>query len=140
LIAFNFMYIPRREVRDCADASYRAGAEEILQVVGRNDPLYTFGFDEELAPLLFYLDRDAPALKDKLGDAPPGYVIVPYKVWMAHQSEALDLTPVLTSEHGRRKLVLLRRGKIYAGRESAAGTNEPARSAHAAFAVAQTCL
>jgi 4-amino-4-deoxy-L-arabinose transferase-like glycosyltransferase len=114
LIVFNFLYIPRREMRDCADSSYRPAAKEILQVVGSNDPLYTFGFDEELSPLLFYLDRNAPALKDKLGDAPPGYVILPLKVWKAHQSEALDLTPVLTSEHGQRKIVLLRRGKTYA--------------------------
>jgi len=140
LIAFNFVYIPRREVRDCADTSYRPGAEEILQVVGRNDPLYTFGFDEELAPLLFYLDRAAPALKDKLGDAPPGYVILPYKVWRARQSEALDLTPVLTSEHGQRKLVLLRRGKTYADRTSEACSDKSARSAQAAWAVAHTCL
>ena len=117
LIVFNFLYIPRREMRDCADSSYRPAAEEILQVVGSNDPLYTFGFDEELSPLLFYLDRNAPALKDKLGDAPPGYVILPLKVWKAHQSEALDLTPVLTSEHGQRKIVLLRRGKTYARTE-----------------------
>jgi 4-amino-4-deoxy-L-arabinose transferase-like glycosyltransferase len=113
LIVFNFLYIPRREMRDCADSSYRPAAKEILQVVGSNDPLYTFGFDEELSPLLFYLDRNAPALKDKLGDAPPGYVILPLEVWKAHQSEALDLTPVLTSEHGQRKIVLLRRGKTY---------------------------
>jgi hypothetical protein len=119
LIVFNFLYIPRREMRDCADSSYRPAAEEILQVVGSNDPLYTFGFDEELSPLLFYLDRNAPALKDKLGDAPPGYVILPLKVWKAHQSEALDLTPVLTSEHGQRKIVLLRRGKTYARTERA---------------------
>ena len=117
LIVFNFLYIPRREMRNCADSSYRPAAEEILQVVGSNDPLYTFGFDEELSPLLFYLDRNAPALKDKLGDAPPGYVILPLKVWKAHQSEALDLTPVLTSEHGQRKIVLLRRGKTYARTE-----------------------
>jgi 4-amino-4-deoxy-L-arabinose transferase-like glycosyltransferase len=131
LIVFNFVYIPRREVRDCADTSYRPAAEEILQVVGRNDPLYTFGFDEELAPLLFYLDRDAPALKDKLGDAPPGYVILPFKVWKAHESEALDLTPVLTSEHGQRKIVLLRRGKTYADHECVGCTDESARSTQA---------
>jgi len=114
LIVFNFVYIPRKEVRDCADTSYRPAAEEILQVVGSNDPLYTFGFDEEQAPLLFYLGRDAPALKEKLGDAPPGYIIVPLHVWKLHQGEALDLTPVLTSNHGQRKLVLLRHGKTYA--------------------------
>jgi 4-amino-4-deoxy-L-arabinose transferase-like glycosyltransferase len=141
LIVFNFVYIPRREMRDCADSSYRPAAEEILQVVGRNDPLYTFGFDEELAPLLFYLDRNAPALKDKLGDAPPGYVIVPLTVWKAHQSEALDLTPVLISEHGQRKIVLLRRGKTYAQEKCRNCTDKCAAAAPATdFAVAQTCL
>jgi len=111
---FNLVYLPHREIRECADSSYRPAAEEILGVVGSGEPLYTYGFDEELAPLLFYLDRSAPAIRDRLGDAPPGYVIVPLKVWKAHEKEALDLTPVLTSEHGRRKLVLLRRGKTYA--------------------------
>ncbi len=126
LIVFNFFYIPRKEARDCADTTYRPAAEEILQVAGKNEPLYTYGFDEELAPLLFYLDRNAPALKDKLGNAPPGFVIVPLKVWKAHQSEALDLTPVLTSDHGRRRLVLLRRGKTYA-RARAANPADSAR-------------
>ncbi|HTR63701.1 MAG TPA: glycosyltransferase family 39 protein [Candidatus Binataceae bacterium] len=125
LVVFNFIYIPRKEVRDCADSSYRPAAEEILQVVGKNEPLYTFGFDEELAPLLFYLDRDAPQLKEKLGDAPPGYVIVPLHVWKEHQGEALDLTPVLTSNHGQRKLVLLRRGKTYAMLEWRMATGAP---------------
>jgi len=125
LVVFNFIYIPRKEVRDCADSSYRPAAEEILQVVGKNEPLYTFGFDEELAPLLFYLDRDAPQLKEKLGDAPPGYVIVPLHVWKEHQGEALDLTPVLTSNHGQRKLVLLRRGKTYAMLERRMATGAP---------------
>lgn len=117
LVVFNFIYIPHKEMRDCGDSSYRPAAEEILQVVGKDEPLYTYGFDEELAPLLFYLDRDAPGVKDRLGNAPPGYVIVPLKVWKAHQYEALDLTPVLTSEHGNRKLVLLRRGHTYAEAE-----------------------
>src|SRR5581483_6364112 len=78
---FNLVYLPHREIRECADSSYRPAAEEILGVVGSGEPLYTYGFDEELAPLLFYLDRSAPAIRDRLGDAPPGYVIVPLKVW-----------------------------------------------------------
>ena len=84
-------------------------------MVGGAEPLYTYGFDEELAPLLFYLDRDAPAIRGKLGDAPPGYVIVPARVWREHQAEALDLEPVLTTDHGGRPLVLLRHGKALAG-------------------------
>jgi len=114
LIVFNLIYIPRMEIRDCANSSYRAAAQEIMRAVGPGDPLYTFGFDEELAPLLFYLDRNAPSFKGRLGDAPPGYVIVPERVWKAQQGQALDLTPVLTSEHGERRLILLRRGKTYA--------------------------
>ncbi len=114
LIVFNLLYIPRKEIRDCATSSYRPAAEEITRAVGPGDPLYTFGFDEELAPLLFYLDRNAPSFKGRLGDAPPGYVIVPERVWKAQQGQALDLTPVLTSRHGTRRLILLRRGKTYA--------------------------
>ncbi|MFZ0660590.1 MAG: glycosyltransferase family 39 protein [Candidatus Binataceae bacterium] len=114
LIVFNLIYIPRKEFRDCASTSYRPAAEEITRAVGPGDPLYTFGFDEELAPLLFYLDRNAPSFKGRLGDAPPGYVIVPERVWKAQQGQALDLTPVLTSRHGARRLILLRRGKTYA--------------------------
>ena len=114
LIVFNFIYIPHKEVKDCAGDSFRPAAEEIERVVSAGEPLYVFGFKEELAPLLFCLDRDAPQLDGRLGDAPPGYVIVPAAVWKAHQNEALDLEPVLTSEHGRRSIVLLKRGKSYA--------------------------
>ena len=128
LIVFNFIYVPRKEISECADSSYKPAAEEILRVVGPGEPLYTYGFDEQLAPLLFYLDRDAPTIKEKLGDAPPGYVIVPLKVWKENQSQALDLTPVLISDHGQRKLVLLRRGKTYALRRfrpAGSGNNPP---------------
>jgi len=114
LIVFNFIYIPRAEVRSCRDDSFRPAAEEIARVVAPADPLYLFGFQEEVAPLLFYLDRDAPVLQGRLGDAPPGFVIVPAPVWQKHEHEALDFEPVLTSDHGNRHLVLIKRGKSYA--------------------------
>jgi hypothetical protein len=114
LVAFNFIYIPRAEVRSCADDSFRPAAEEIARVVAPGDPLFLYGFHEEVAPLLFYLDRDAPVLNGRLGDAPPGFVIMPAQVWKARQSEALDFEPVLTSDHGNRHLVLVKRGKSYA--------------------------
>ena len=116
LVAFNFVYIPRMEVRSCRDDSFRPAAEEIARVVAPADPLYVYGFQEEIAPLLFYLDRDAPVLQGRLGDAPPGFIIVPAHVWETHQRDALDLEPVLTSDHGNRRLVLLKRGKSYACR------------------------
>ncbi len=114
LIVFNYIYIPRREVATCGGDSFRPLVEEIDRVVGPGDPLYLYGFRDDLAPLLFYLDRTAPILDGRLGDAPPGYVLVPEDVWKANQSQALDLEPVLTSEHGTRKLVLLRHGASYA--------------------------
>jgi 4-amino-4-deoxy-L-arabinose transferase-like glycosyltransferase len=114
LVAFNFIYIPRAEVRACTDDSFRPVAEEIARVVAPGDPLFLYGFHEEVAPLLFYLDRDAPVLDGRLGDAPPGFVIMPAQVWKTLQSEALDFEPVLTSDHGNRHLVLVKRGKSYA--------------------------
>jgi 4-amino-4-deoxy-L-arabinose transferase-like glycosyltransferase len=129
LIVFNLFYIPRREASDCADSSFRPAAEEISRVVGPKDALYTYGFDEELAPLLFYLDRDAPRIKGRLGDAPPGYVIVPARIWREAKGSALDLSPVLTSRHGRRNLILLRRGKTYASQPAGRPrrANQPVR-------------
>jgi 4-amino-4-deoxy-L-arabinose transferase-like glycosyltransferase len=114
LVVFNFIYIPRMEVRSCSDDSFRPAAEEIARVVAPADPLYIYGFQEEVAPLLFYLDRDAPIVQGRLGDAPPGFIIVPAQVWKQHQNEALDFEPVLTSDHGNRHLVLIKRGKSYA--------------------------
>src|SRR5208282_834528 len=114
LVVFNFVYIPRMEVRSCRDDSFRPAAEEIARIVAPVDPLYIYGFQEEVAPLLFYLDRDAPVLQGRLGDAPPGFVIVPADVWRTGQRDALDFEPVLTSDHGNRSLILLKRGKSYA--------------------------
>jgi 4-amino-4-deoxy-L-arabinose transferase-like glycosyltransferase len=114
LVVFNFIYIPRAEVQSCRDDSFRPAAEEIARVVAPGDPLYLYGFQEEVAPLLFYLDRDAPVLNGRLGDAPPGFIVMPAQVWKKRQSEALDFEPVLTSDHGNRHLVLVKRGKSYA--------------------------
>jgi hypothetical protein len=116
LIVFNFFYFPYKEVKECAGDSYRHTADQINRIVGVNEPLYSFGLGEDPAPLLFYLDRNAPALDGKLGDAPPGYVIIPATVWAADKDEALDLEPVFESSSGARKLLLLRHGKTYAVR------------------------
>jgi 4-amino-4-deoxy-L-arabinose transferase-like glycosyltransferase len=114
LIVVNFIIIPRREARECDGDSYRPAANEISKLVASGEPLYLYGFREEVAPLLFYLDRNAPELKGKLGDAPPGYVVVPAEVWAKKRGEALDLEPVLESQHGNRHLIVLHRGKVYA--------------------------
>jgi 4-amino-4-deoxy-L-arabinose transferase-like glycosyltransferase len=116
LILFNFFYLPYKAIKDCGSDSYRQTATEINHIVGAGEPLYSFGLGDDPAPLLFYLDRNAPQIEGKLGDAPPGYVIVPAAVWAAHKDEALDLTPVFESTTGARKLLLLRHGKTYATR------------------------
>jgi hypothetical protein len=110
------IYLPRKEVRECATDSLAATAAQINRIVGPGEPLYSYMMGDEPAPLLFYLDRDAPPLSGKLGDAPPGYVVLPAAAWTAHRSEALDLTPVFESSSGDPRIVLLRRGKAYATR------------------------
>lgn len=110
LVAFNFFYLPRHEAAACEGGSVAAAAAQINRAVGSNEPLYLYGFNDDPAPLLFYLDRNAPKVEGKLGDAPPGYVIVPQPIWNEHEGEALDLKPVLNVTAGGEKLLLLRRG------------------------------
>jgi 4-amino-4-deoxy-L-arabinose transferase-like glycosyltransferase len=116
LIVVNFFYLPRMEIRACEGDSLRAAAAQINRIVGPAEPLYLFHFEDEPAPLLFYLNRTAPRIWGKLGDAPPGYVIVTAAAWARLKGEALDLEPVLESSSGRPRLVLLRRGKALAQR------------------------
>jgi len=114
VIVFNFVYLPRHEIRQCGDDSMRRAAEQILRVVGTDDPLYFYGRNIELAPLIFYLHRDLPVIEGKLGDAPPGYVLVPAEKWLSLKQDALDLEPVLKTGSGATPLLLLHRGKAYA--------------------------
>jgi 4-amino-4-deoxy-L-arabinose transferase-like glycosyltransferase len=115
-IIVNFFYLPHSESVSCGGNSYRPVAEEVARVVEPDAPIYLFGFTDEPAPLVFYLDRGVHLLDGRLGDAPPGYVLVPESIWQQNQQTALDLEPVLTSEHGSHRLVLLRHGKSYARR------------------------
>jgi 4-amino-4-deoxy-L-arabinose transferase-like glycosyltransferase len=116
MIVFNLAYIPHSESAVCGGDSYRPVAEEVARVVEPDAPIYLFGFTDEPEPLVFYLDRGVHLLDGRLGDAPPGYVLVPENIWQQNQQTALDLEPVLTSEHGSHRLVLLRHGKSYASR------------------------
>lgn len=113
-ILFNFFYLPGKEVRDCGSDSPRTTAAQIDRIVGKDEPLYSYKLGDEPAALVFYLDRNAPPIEGKLGDAPPGYVIVPAVVWAREKGEALDLTPVFESTSGRPRIVLLRHGPALA--------------------------
>jgi 4-amino-4-deoxy-L-arabinose transferase-like glycosyltransferase len=106
---FNLFYIPHQEARECARYSYRGTAEGIRELVPASQPLYAAGFvDEDFAPLLFYLDRDAPFVTTDLAKAPPGFVIVPGELWDRHQNYARGFELLMRSSEGRRKPVLLR--------------------------------
>ena len=109
-ILFNFFYLPRKAIRDCADDSMRATAAQINRIVGRDEPLYSYKLGDEPATLLFYLDRDAPPITTRLGDAPPGYVIAPADVWRAEKDSVPEWTPVFQSTSGNPRVVLLRHG------------------------------
>ena len=114
LIIFNLVYIPSKQVRDCASDPVREIAAQINRAVARDEPLFSYGLGDTPAPLLFYLDREVPPLHGRLDDAPPGYVIVPADLWASHRREAPGLEPVLTAGSGPHALILLRRGKLYA--------------------------
>jgi 4-amino-4-deoxy-L-arabinose transferase-like glycosyltransferase len=106
---FNLFFIPHQEARECARYSYRSAAAAIRGAVGASQPLYAAGFvDEDFAPLLFYLDRDAPFISTDLAGAPPGYIIVPGELWETDKDHAPGFEVVLRSPEGRRKPVLLR--------------------------------
>jgi hypothetical protein len=79
LVAFNYFYNPYAEARVCEGRDFRRAAAEINRMVAPNEPLYSWGFsggiNGKLAPLLFYLRRNAPLVTGKLRDAPFGYVV-----------------------------------------------------------------
>jgi hypothetical protein len=109
LVVINVVIIPRQEARACVRDSFKPAAEQINRVVAADQPLYVYGFTEELAPLLFYLDREAPEIGDTLANAPAGYVIVPASVWENLQAHPGNVEPVLKSYGGTQPIVLLHR-------------------------------
>lgn len=108
LVVINVVVIPRQAARACVRDSFKPAAEQITRVVAVDQPLYVYGFTEELAPLLFYLDRDAPEIDDMLENVPVGYVIVPARVWENLQAQQRDVELVLTSYGGTQPIALLR--------------------------------
>lgn len=124
--AFNLVYIPRQEMRECTHYGYRATAAGIRNLVRPSQPLYAAGFaDEDFAPLLFYLDRDAPFISTDLSRAPPGYIIVPGELWNSRRDYLRGFEPVMRSSEGRRKPVLLRHFADHRSGPEAAGKDQP---------------
>jgi 4-amino-4-deoxy-L-arabinose transferase-like glycosyltransferase len=113
-IVFNFFYLPRKAIRACGNDSMRATAAAINRIVGRDEPLYSYKLGDEPATLIFYLDRDAPPIATRLGDAPPGYVILPAAVWRKEKDTAPEWTAVFSATSGDPPVVLLRHGAALA--------------------------
>ena len=88
--------------------SYRAAAAQINQNATAGAPLFTFGFQDALEPLVFYLDRCARPLPRPLTAPPDGYVIVPAPAWDRLSSHTSGLTPVTRIPFDNEDLVLLR--------------------------------
>ncbi len=114
LVIFNFVYLPLHALHACGDETCRPAALAIDHAVGPHEPLFIYGFRGPLAPLVFYLDRDVRPINGRLGDAPPGYVIVPASAWAQYRHRAPGLTPVLIAPYGRLGLILLSHGRFYA--------------------------
>jgi 4-amino-4-deoxy-L-arabinose transferase-like glycosyltransferase len=112
LAVFNFVYIPSREVSNCGGQSFRQAAEQISQVADPREPLFAYGIRSNLAPLLFYLDRNVVPFSGKLDDVPPGYIIIPPEIWRASKDRALQLSPILESCCEGRSLILLHRKEL----------------------------
>jgi 4-amino-4-deoxy-L-arabinose transferase-like glycosyltransferase len=113
LIAFNLVAIPRQESRTCAGGTFGSAAAQINRIVGADEPLFVYGMNDPAA-LLFYLDRDVTFIGGELGDAPPGYVIVPAALWEHESDRAPGLEAILGPTPGAQPLILLRHGKAYA--------------------------
>src|SRR6266849_2440240 len=110
LVVINVVVIPRQEAGACVRDSFKPAAEQINRAVAADQPLYVYGFTEELAPLLFYLDRDAPEIGEALADVPAGYIIVPASIWETLRAQQRNVEPVLKAYGGTQPIVLLHRG------------------------------
>src|SRR5208282_6047897 len=45
LIAVNFVWLPKKEIRDCGDDSFRGAATEITRIVGAEESLFVYGIE-----------------------------------------------------------------------------------------------
>ncbi len=133
MLVGNFLFIPWRELRDCGgrlsaaqalewpllslygeQPSYvkrqdwlRSAARRIDGVVGANQPLFAYAFDEALEPWIFYLDRRIVLVYGSINLIPSGYVLVRSPIWNAQAGHARGFRKLLTLPDDRRGMVLL---------------------------------
>jgi hypothetical protein len=133
LAAANFLFIPAYELHGCGapftisnmlrwpsagfagessersgqPESYREATAQINRLVGSDAALYTFGFQDALEPLIFYLGRCAPLLRTPVSVPPNARIIAPAKVWARLRMRYPSLTPIARIPYDGDPLILL---------------------------------
>jgi 4-amino-4-deoxy-L-arabinose transferase-like glycosyltransferase len=120
MVAFNFVFLPWKEKRNCEGSSYKAVSTAVNRTIGAASPLFLYKIDSGLAPLSFYLDRDVAVLNVPLAQAPQGFILTTPAAWLNYaarhatglpaHSASSQFAQVLTIP-GPPALVLLRRSK-----------------------------
>ncbi|MGH7865230.1 MAG: ArnT family glycosyltransferase [Candidatus Binataceae bacterium] len=113
LVVFNYFFAPYMEAVECSDRDYPRAAAQIARVVDPRAPLYSRGFsggiNGSLAPLVFYLRRNAPPYRGPLEEAPPGFIILRTTRDANAARLPQGVTLVGNASWGRGKVVILRR-------------------------------
>jgi 4-amino-4-deoxy-L-arabinose transferase-like glycosyltransferase len=131
LAAANFLFIPAYELHGCGapfniaslfrwpsagfagesssgqTESYRDAAAQINRLTSPGEALYSFGFQDALEPLVFYLDRCAPLLRAPISVPLNARIIAPANVWTRLSMRYPSLTPIARIPYDHNPLLLL---------------------------------
>ena len=133
LAAANFLFIPAYELHGCGapftiaslfrwpsegfagessgsssqTESYRDAAARINRLTSPDVALYSFGFQDALEPLVFYLDRCAPPLRIPISVPLHARIIAPANIWARLSMRYPSLTPIAQIPYDSNPLVLL---------------------------------
>jgi hypothetical protein len=133
LATANFLFIPAYELRGCGapftiasmfrwpsagfagessrssgqPMSYRDAAAQINRLISSDTALYTFGFQDALEPLIFYIGRCAPPLHAPISVPPNARIIAPANVWAQLSMRYPSLMPIARIPYDDAPLILL---------------------------------
>jgi 4-amino-4-deoxy-L-arabinose transferase-like glycosyltransferase len=95
--------------------SYRDAAAQINRITTPGTALYSFGFQDALEPLVFYLKRCAPPLHALTSVPPDACIIAPEKAWNRLRVQYPSLAPLVRIPYDHNPLVLLSRSSVANG-------------------------
>jgi len=133
LAAANFLFIPAYELHGCGapftvaslfrwpsagfagesssgsgqPESYRDAAAQINRLTSPDGALYSFGFQDALEPLVFYLDRCAPPLHAAISVPLNARIIAPANILARHSVRCHSLAPLARIPYDHNPLILL---------------------------------